>query len=320
MISRIGEFAAFGTSVSWTIGALIMERSVKRVGVMAVNTLKVAFGSVYLALFAFFLSGQFFPLHAPPSAWLYLGASSLFGFVIGDYFLFHAYELIGSRLAMLLMSISVPLTAIGALLVFGERLGPSSVLGIAICVSGIAITVVSGKPSSPSPDADNADGSPGAARSSDLVPAKHSQAARYAKGVSYGLLSGLFMAIATLMTKKGAADIPPVAATQIRIFCAFVGFVVFALVTGKIGEVCRALRNPAGVGSVAAGGIFGPFVGVGLLLFALQNANAGIVSTLSSFSPVLIILPSVVLFRRCVTPGEIAGAVIAVAGLAVLFL
>jgi uncharacterized membrane protein len=52
-----------------------------------------------------------------------------------------------------------------------------------------------------------------------LVPAKHSQAARYAKGVSYGLLSGLFMAIATLMTKKGAADIPPVAATQIRIFC-----------------------------------------------------------------------------------------------------
>jgi drug/metabolite transporter (DMT)-like permease len=314
MISRIGEFAAFGTSVSWTIGALIMERSVKRVGVMAVNTLKVAFGSVYLALFSFFLTGQLFPLHAPPAAWLYLGASAFFGFVIGDYFLFHAYELIGSRLAMLLMSISVPLTAVGALFVFGERLGLSSILGIAICVSGIALTVISGKPSADSGD----DAGGGASAGSSF--AKQSHAARYAKGVAYGLLSGLFMAVATLMTKKGAADIVPVAATQIRIFCAFVGFVAFALVTGKIGEVGRALRNPAGVGSVAAGGIFGPFIGVGLLLFALQNANAGIVSTLSSFSPVLIILPSVVLFRRRVTPGEIAGAVIAVAGLAVLFL
>ena len=38
----------------------------KGVGVMAVNTLKAAFGSAYLAVLAFFLTGSAFPCRVPP--------------------------------------------------------------------------------------------------------------------------------------------------------------------------------------------------------------------------------------------------------------
>ena len=124
MTAHIGELAALGTAVSWTVAALIMENAVKRVGVMAVNTLKVTFGSVYLAALAFILLGSPVPHGLSPSAWGFLGASGLVGFVIGDYFLLHAYDWIGSRLSMLLMALSVPFTALGAYAVFGRLLGP----------------------------------------------------------------------------------------------------------------------------------------------------------------------------------------------------
>lgn len=299
MIAHIGELAAFGTAVSWTVAALIMENAVRRVGVMAVNTLKVAFGSVYLLALAFFVTGYPLPAGLSSSAWTFLAASGLVGFVIGDYFLLHAYSWIGSRLSMLVMSLSVPFTAIGAFFVFGEKPGPWSLVGMALCVGGISLAVVSGNRGAPS-------GTP-------------TEPGRYRLGVLYGILSAVAMAAATLLTKAGAKGVNTIYATQVRIASALAGFLLFALATGKLGEVGKAVRNRTALPLIATAAIFGPFVGVGLLLFAIQNANAGVVSTLSSLSPILIIPPSVLIFRRKVAPLAILGAVLAVAGLALFF-
>lgn len=301
MNAHIGELAALGTAVSWTIAALVMEQALIRVGVMAVNTLKVAFGTLYLALLAFLLNGQFFPTDLSLTVWAFLGASGLIGFVIGDYFLLHAYSLVGSRMAMLLLSLSVPLTALGALALFGERPGNWALAGIALCVTGISLTVMAGRT--------------GAAASENGRPRS-----AYRKGIVFGILSAVAMAGATLLTKSGAAGVDPVSGTQIRIISALFGFILFALFTGKTGEVTAALRHRTGLPLIALGGLFGPFIGVGFLLFALQHAEAGVVSTLSSLTPVLIIPPSILLFGRKVKPMEILGACFAVCGLALLFL
>jgi len=319
MNARIGELAALGTAVSWTVAALVMEQAVRRVGVMAVNTLKVAFGTLYLALLAFMLNGQFFPTDLSMRAWVFLGASGLVGFVIGDYFLLHAYSLVGSRMAMLLMSLSVPLTALGGLVLFGERPGSWALAGIALCVTGISLTVMAGRTGSaasygplPTDDPAHTAGANSSARA--LIRSG------YRKGIVFGILSAVAMAAATLLTKSGAAGVNPVSGTQIRIISALSGFILFALFTGKTGEVSAALRHRTGLPLIALGGLFGPFIGVGCLLFALQHAEAGVVSTLSSLTPVLIIPPSILLFGRRVSPVEILGACLAVCGLALLFL
>ena len=305
MIAHIGEFAALGTAVSWTIGALVMEEGVKRVGVMAVNTLKVAFGSLYLALLAFALTGYFFPLNVPAQSWFFLGASGFIGFVIGDYFLLHAYAMIGSRLAMLLLALSVPLTTVSAWIVWGERPGPAALAGMSLCVFGICLTVMAGWK-----------GAKNAVGNSSTAP----NSRRYRKGVIYGVLSAVATVFATLLTKAGASGVEPVSATQIRIASAFVGFLLFAAVTKKTGEIAATFRSRKDLALVATGGIFGPFIGVGCMLFALQHAGAGVVSTLTSLSPVLIIPPSVLLFKRKVLAAEVVGACLAMAGLAFMFL
>ena len=299
MNTHLGEIAALVTAVSWTAAAIIMEQATHRSGVMAVNTLKVAFGTIYLAILAVIMNAQIFPLDLSPHVWLLVGGSGLIGFVIGDYFLLHAYALIGARLGMLLLSISVPLTAVAAWLIFGEQLGSWAIAGIVATTFGIALTVMVGR-------------NPGAV--SGRSPGN------YRKGVTFGILSAIAMAAATLLTKAGAQGIDSISATQVRILSALIGFIVFAIFTRKTPEINQALRNGKSMGLIALGGIFGPFVGVGCLLFALQNAEAGIVSTLSSLTPVLIIAPSIFIFKKRVSIPEIIGACIAMGGVSLLFL
>jgi drug/metabolite transporter (DMT)-like permease len=59
---------------------------------------------------------------------------------------------------------------------------------------------------------------------------------------------------------------------------------------------------------------------VSLSLVAVQHTQAGVAAAIMSIVPVLIIAPAVVLFRERVTLRAVAGALVAVAGVAVLFL
>ena len=66
--------------------------------------------------------------------------------------------------------------------------------------------------------------------------------------------------------------------------------------------------------------IFGPFIGVSLSLMATLYTHAGVAQTIMSLTPVLIILPSWMLFHQKVTLWEVVGAFICVFGVALFFL
>ena len=73
------------------------------------------------------------------------------------------------------------------------------------------------------------------------------------------------------------------------------------------------------MGQLTLGTTFGPFLGVSFSLLAVQHTSTGIASTIMALVPVLIIPPSVILFRQRVSLMEIIGAVVAVAGVWLLF-
>ena len=66
--------------------------------------------------------------------------------------------------------------------------------------------------------------------------------------------------------------------------------------------------------------IFGPFVGVGFSLMAVQYTDAGIASTLMAMTPVIILLPSYWLFGQKITWRSVLGALISVVGVSLFFL
>ena len=68
------------------------------------------------------------------------------------------------------------------------------------------------------------------------------------------------------------------------------------------------------------GALVGPFVGVSMFMLALQNCHEGVVATILATIPVMILPFSVYLFGERVSLRAIGGALVAVAGVALLML
>jgi drug/metabolite transporter (DMT)-like permease len=296
MISHAGEFAALTVAVVWTITALAFEYGAKRVGSLNVNLIRLPFALLFLCIFTFIERGRAFPVDATSHQWFWLGLSGLVGFVFGDLCLFKAFVYIGSRFAMLIMTLVPPLTALMGWLIFGETLTWFYFLGMMLTISGIVLAV-------------NAH--------------KNNETKRFSKqtvqGIFFAIGGALGQSGGLILSKIGMKDYSPFAATQIRIITAIIGFSLIMIVMGRLKQAGQSLRNREGMKGIVIGSFFGPFIGVSLSLFAIQHTNAGIASTIMSIVPVLIIFPSVFMFKQRITLVEIIGAILSVAGVALFF-
>jgi drug/metabolite transporter (DMT)-like permease len=295
---RIGEIAAFGTAICWTLSALFFERASKRIGVLAVNFYKLVFAFGFLVITATVMRGQPLPLDASAHAWLFLSLSGVIGFVIADIFLFSAYVMIGSRICMLFLAMSPPMTAILGYLFLGESMGIKGVLGMVMVASGISIAVLSRRDAR-----------------SVTSPTRTDR-----RGYVFAFLATVAQSIGMIFSKLGLGDYHAVPGTQIRVFAGIIGCFIVSLVWEKGRNLRVALTNRVGMSITLGGSVFGPFLGVTLSLFAVQRTNTGVVSTLLALTPILIIPPSIVLFKQKVRSTEVVGALLAVAGSAVFFL
>jgi drug/metabolite transporter (DMT)-like permease len=72
--------------------------------------------------------------------------------------------------------------------------------------------------------------------------------------------------------------------------------------------------------ALSLGAFFGPFLGISFSLLSVKHTEAGIASTIMAIVPILIIAPSVWIYREKITVAEIIGAVISVSGIAMFFI
>jgi drug/metabolite transporter (DMT)-like permease len=112
----------------------------------------------------------------------------------------------------------------------------------------------------------------------------------------------------------------PLAATQIRVLAGAVGFALLFTALGGWRRLPGLLGDRKLLGKMALGSAFGPFLGVSLSLAAIQRTNTGVAATIMAIVPVLIIPPAVLFLRQRVSFLEVLGALVAVAGVALLFL
>ena len=139
-------------------------------------------------------------------------------------------------------------------------------------------------------------------------------------GLLIALLGALGQASGLVLSKYGMGDYDPFASSQIRIFAGAAGFAVLFTITRRWKNVFKAFRNKRAMKYISTGTFFGPFLGVSFSLVAVQMTKAGIAATIMAITPVLII-PFVIIFKKeKVNVKEMIGAIIAVAGVASLFL
>ncbi len=293
---KIGELAALGTAFCWTITALAFETASRKVGSVAVNIIRLVMALALLAVFSYFRRGLWLPTDATMHAWYWLILSGLVGFVIGDLFLFKSFTMIGSRLSMLIMTLVPPISAILGWIVMGETMSWLGISGMFLTISGIALVI---------------------------FQKQHKDGTRIKyplQGLFFAFMGAVGQAGGYILSKYGMGNYDPFAATQIRVIAGVFGFAILVSFFKRWTSVYNATKHKKPMMLMLLGATFGPFIGVSLSLMALQYTSTGIASTIMAITPILIIPPTLLIFKQPVTWKEVVGATISVVGVSLFFI
>ena len=316
--SHFGEILSLLVAVLWTGSALAFEYAGKQVGSLVVNILRLIIGGIMLSALLWFISGNPLPMGADTKTWAWMLLSGLVGFVFGDMCLFHSYLIITSRFSQLIMTLAPPTAAIFGFMLLGEHMRPMGLLAMFITLSGIAMAIF-GRGNNNN-------------TSTKYLGMKLNLPLR---GVLLALGGAIGQGLGIVLSKKGMdiyslsvtsdniASNPiyiPFAATQIRIFAGIAGSMAIIIFMKQMRRVRLALSNKQAMSSLVIGSFCGPFAGVSLSLMAVRYTETGIASTVMALVPVIIILPSFLLFKQKVTFREVLGAIISVIGVALFFI
>jgi drug/metabolite transporter (DMT)-like permease len=299
---HLGELAALTTAICWAFSSLAFTRAGRRIGALALNLVRLGFALGFSIILGAVARGLPLPTDATPEHWAWLSVSGLVGFVFGDLCLFRAFVLLGPRLALLLMATAPPMAALLGWLALGESLSLVAALGMALTVAGIA-WVLAARPSAP-------------ASPEGHVPKDMS----FRTGIWLGLGGALGQAGGLVLSTRGMAGYDPFAATQVRILAGLVGFAAIYTAIGFWPSFRAALRDRSALTLAAGGAFLGPFLGVSLSLLAVQRTETGVAASIMATTPILVIPLAACIDREQIRWHDLAGAVVAIAGVALLFL
>lgn len=305
-----GELLSLLVAVMWTFTALFAEVASKRMGTLVLNVWRMLLTILLLGIVLWWTCGKPWPQYANTEVWKWFLASGFMGFVFGDYCLFNAYIVMGSRFGQLFMTLASPFAAIAAWLMMGETMGMLALLGMIVTLSGIGISIM-GK---------------------DDDGTRHLKLPR--KGILLGIGAGMGQGIGLVLSKQGlmhyAANIPseatdvaammPFAGTQMRAVMGLIGFGATLIFLRKWRNMLRFFTDLRGAAAAMGAILLGPFFGVSLSLMAVGMTNTGVAQTLMSLTPILILWPSRLMFGTKISMQEVVGAVIAVAGASLFFI
>ncbi len=298
MSNSIGEIAGLLTSLFYAINSIFITRAGQQVGAIVANRTRVVFALFYLVLLNLILFRQPLPFQADPARWFWLSLSGVIGLALGDAFLFQSYLTIGPRLGNLLLSLSPILAALEAWLFLGERLRLGQVLGILLALGGIIWVVLERENGGgPLPD-------------------------HILRGIVLGVLSAACQATGFVFSRQGLyGDFSPLQGNAIRMLAAVTALLLIALFQRQARGTLDALKtHPAAFRLLMVAALVGPVIGVSFSLLALQNAPVGVASILTSLTPVFMLPISVLVFKERLKLQAVAGTLLAMAGVAILFL
>ncbi|HBX53602.1 MAG TPA: EamA family transporter [Bacteroidales bacterium] len=291
-----GEIAAVATTIFWTVTSLAFEVASKKVGSLVVNLTRLFLAFILVSLVAYYQRGIWFPTDASSHAWLWLSLSSVIGFIIGDFCLFKAFAIMSSRISQLFMTLVPPLAAVTGWIMMGEGMSFFNFIGMGLTIVGIIVAVTGRKNGN---------------KITGKLPLY---------GILLAIAGAVGQAVGLVFSKYGMGDYNAFAATQIRIIVGLVGFGIITAIAQRWKEVYAVRKDKVALRGILIGSVFGPFLGVSTSLIAVQNTSAAVASTIMATVPILIILPSVILFKHKVTWREVAGAVVSVAGIVLFFM
>jgi drug/metabolite transporter (DMT)-like permease len=305
-MAYIGELISIGVAFSWTATALLSEFGSKRLGNLTLNVLRMMLTLTFSLVLFGVVTGHLLPAGASAEAAGWMLLSGLVGYVIGDFCLFQCYIIIGSRFGQLFMTLAPVSAAFMAWITLGQQMTLMSMVAMLVTLLGISISV--------------------------LGRGEHHKVSLKLplNGVLFAVGAAVCQGVGLVLSKIGmdhyeaTASMPdwliPFSANFYRCVAGIIGFSLLMYFRQGIAPLREAIHDRKGLIVATATTIFGPFVGVGFSLMAVQYTAAGVASTLMAMTPIIIILPSYWLFKEKITWRAVLGAMVSVVGVSLFFL
>jgi drug/metabolite transporter (DMT)-like permease len=268
----------------------------RRIGSLSVCFHRLMITCLFLAAYGGLVRQRWLPTDADGPTWLLLGLSGLLGFFLSDLCAFEALLLIGPRLTLLFFTLSPPIAAAISWVFLDEALTARHWLAMLVTLAGIAWVVLE------RPDAEEAAHPP----------------RRWTIGLLLAITAAVAQAAAMVLSRQGIGQYDAVAATFIRVLGALPGYLLLVSVAARWNSVFTSLRHVQAMGIVVVGSVIGPFLGVVLCMVALRHSPAGVVATIVSTMPVLVLPFSILVYRERVSLRAAAGAVLSVVGVGLM--
>ena len=308
-MAYIGELISIGVAFSWTATALLSEFGSKRLGNLTLNVLRMGLALLFSLVLFGAVTGNPLPTGVPAEACGWMLLSGLVGYVIGDYCLFQCYILIGSRFGQLFMTLAPLSAALMAWITLGQQMKPMSIVAMLVTLFGIGISVLG--------------------RGNHHMVSLKLPLNGVLFAIGAAMCQGIGLVLSKIgmdhydvaaMAKAGVSEwLIPFSANFYRCIAGIIGFTILLYFRDGIGHLREAMHDRKGLSVAIATTIFGPFVGVGFSLMAVQYTAAGIASTLMAMTPIIILLPSYWLFHEKITWKAVLGAFISVIGVSLFF-
>ena len=285
-------------ALCWAVASLISADVTRKIGGLAFNRLRLFFVSIMLIGYTFYLDTWNTINHEFLFTILFSG---IIGIFLGDTLLFIALQKIGPRRNNILFSLAAPFTVILNIIFLNEIMSTINLIGCIIVFCGVVVAIAYGN-------------------SKDKNHRWEVVEGNIYLGVSLGIGAALCQAIGLIMMKPiltMGAD--PIASAALRtaisfVFLAFTFFLNYKIFNTKTNLSVKIVSQ-----SILSG-FLGMALGMSLLLIALKYADAGIVATLSSTSPIMILFLIWLLTKKIPTIGAWIGTVLAIIGSGLIFI
>ena len=285
-------------ALCWAVASLISADVTRKIGGLAFNRLRLFFVSIMLIGYTFYLDTWNTINHEFLFTILFSG---IIGIFLGDTLLFIALQKIGPRRNNILFSLAAPFTVILNIIFLNEIMSTINLIGCIIVFCGVVIAIAYGN-------------------SKDKNHRWEVVEGNIYLGVSIGIGAALCQAIGLIMMKPiltMGAD--PIASAALRTAISFVFLTFTFFLNYKIFNTKTNLSFKI-VGQSILSGFLGMALGMSLLLIALKYADAGIVATLSSTSPIMILFLIWLLTKTIPTIGAWIGTILAIIGSGLIFI
>ena len=284
-------------ALSWSIASLISADLTRTLGGIGFNRIRLIFVSVMLIFYAS-VSNTWSSINIKFLITIII--SGIIGVFLGDTLLFLALQKIGPRRNNILFSLAAPFTIFLNIFVLNEKMFLTQLLGCLLVFVGVIVAITYGNGHNNKHRWEIIEGS-------------------IKLGIIFAVLAALCQAIGLILMKPIlTAGADPIASAAIRtsISAFLLSFTYFSN-NKMIIDKSNFTKNI--ILKTILSGFLGMALGMSLLLIALQQADAGIVATLSSTSPIMILFLIWVITNKMPTIGAWIGTVTAIIGTTLIF-